>query len=114
MKKRIVITGIGVVTPIGIGKDVFADALHKGVSGANPIATFDVTAFSTRFAAHVKDFNVEQYIDRKKANHTALAEVATPDANDNTWLFVWKTGEKKLVSGLPVELDYKPKGEIIT
>lgn len=71
MKKRVVITGVGIVSPIGIGKEAFAEALHAGKSGANTIATFDASNFTTRIAAHVKDFKPEDYIDRKKVKRMA-------------------------------------------
>lgn len=71
MRKRIVVTGFGIVTPIGIGKDAFALALEQGKSGANQIATFDVTNFSTKIAAHVKDLVIENYIEKKKARRMA-------------------------------------------
>jgi 3-oxoacyl-[acyl-carrier-protein] synthase II len=72
MKKRVVITGIGIVSPIGIGKDAYVDALRSGKSGANPITNFDVSNYPTRFAAHVKGFNSDNYIDKKKARRMAV------------------------------------------
>lgn len=72
MNKRVVITGIGVVSPIGVGKEAFGTALREGKSGANMITNFDVSAFSTRFACQVKDFKPEDFIDRKKAKRMAL------------------------------------------
>jgi len=71
MKKRIVITGIGVLSPIGNGKEEFVEALRNGKSGANRITTFDVSAFSTQIAAHVKNFNPEDFLDKKKARRMA-------------------------------------------
>ncbi len=71
MKKRIVITGIGVVSPIGIGKDAFTHSLRGGVSGANKLTSFDASAFSCQIGANVKDFAPETYMDRKKARHMA-------------------------------------------
>ncbi len=65
--KRVVVTGLGAVTPIG--NDVattWSNALN-GVSGAAPITHFDASQFKTQFACEVKDFNPEQYFDRKKA-----------------------------------------------
>ncbi|MHB9156041.1 MAG: beta-ketoacyl synthase N-terminal-like domain-containing protein, partial [Endomicrobiales bacterium] len=56
MNKRIVITGIGVVSPIGIGTEAFTEALKQGKSGGNRISAFDASNYSTRIAAHVKDF----------------------------------------------------------
>jgi len=71
MKKRIVITGIGVISPIGSGKEAFTAALRQGKSGANRITTFDVSAFSTQIAAHVKDFKAEDHLDKKKVRRMA-------------------------------------------
>ncbi len=71
MKKRIVITGVGIITPIGIGKEAYTEALRTGVSGANPISQFDVSTYSTRIAAHVKNFQVEDYMEKKKARRMA-------------------------------------------
>ncbi|MCX5781116.1 MAG: beta-ketoacyl-ACP synthase II [Elusimicrobia bacterium] len=72
MKKRIVITGMGVVSPIGIGKEVFSENLRKGKSGVSLITSFDVSAHPTKIAATIKDFNPENFgIERKKARHMA-------------------------------------------
>jgi 3-oxoacyl-[acyl-carrier-protein] synthase II len=71
MRKRIVITGIGVITPIGIGNAEFAKALKEGKSGASRIEYFDVSAYSTQFAASVKGFNPEQFIEKKKVKKMA-------------------------------------------
>jgi 3-oxoacyl-[acyl-carrier-protein] synthase II len=71
MTKRVVITGIGVISPIGTGKEVFTEALRQGKSGANRITAFDVSAFSTQIGAHVKDCSVEDYLDKKKVRRMA-------------------------------------------
>ena len=71
MKKRIVITGIGVVSPIGIGKEEFTGALKAGKSGISAIEHFDITNFSTKISGFIKDFNPENFIDRKKAKRMA-------------------------------------------
>ncbi|MDR0977539.1 MAG: beta-ketoacyl-ACP synthase II [Endomicrobium sp.] len=71
MRKRIVITGIGVVTPIGIGNADFTKALKEGKSGAGPIDYFDTSAYNTRFAAVVKGFEPEQFIEKKKIRKMA-------------------------------------------
>jgi len=70
-KKRIVITGIGVVSPIGIGSQNFVNALREGKSGASFIDTFDTTDYNSKFAGLVKDFNAEDYMDKKKARRSA-------------------------------------------
>ena len=70
-KKRVVITGMGVLSPIGIGKQEFVDALREGKSGANPITAFDASNFATKFCANVKNFVPENFIDKKKARRMA-------------------------------------------
>lgn len=65
--KRVVVTGIGAVTPLGNNKNDYWDALAKGVSGAAPITRFDAEKFRTRFACEVKNFDVLDYIDRKES-----------------------------------------------
>jgi len=65
--RRVVVTGLGALTPIGNTLDAFWDGLVNGVSGAAPITYFDTTHFKTKFACEVKNFNVEDFIDRKEA-----------------------------------------------
>ena len=64
--KRVVVTGIGAMTPIGNDINSFTSSLQNGVSGANLISLFDPALFKTRFACEVKDFNPEMHIDRKE------------------------------------------------
>ena len=64
--KRVVVTGIGAITPIGNDINSFTSSLQNGVSGANLISLFDPALFKTRFACEVKDFNPEMHIDRKE------------------------------------------------
>ena len=70
--KRVVVTGIGAVTPLGNNKTDYWNALAKGVSGAAPITRFDTEKFRTKFACEVKDFNVLDFIDRKEARKMDL------------------------------------------
>lgn len=65
--KRVVITGMGALTPIGNTLTEYWDALIAGKSGAAPITQFDATLFKTQFACEVKGFNVEDHIDKKEA-----------------------------------------------
>jgi 3-oxoacyl-[acyl-carrier-protein] synthase II len=65
--RRVVVTGIGAITPIGNNLKEYWESLTEGVSGAGPITLFDSTNFKTRFACEVKDFNPTEYIDRKQA-----------------------------------------------
>ena len=65
--KRVVVTGLGALTPIGNNITDFWNGLIKGVSGAAPITYFDASLFKTQFACELKNFNVEEFIDRKEA-----------------------------------------------
>ena len=65
--KRVVVTGLGAITPIGKNIPEFWENLVNGVSGAGPITLFDASKFKTQFACEVKDFDPTLYIDRKEA-----------------------------------------------
>lgn len=70
--KRVVITGIGALTPIGNSASDYFDSLKKGVSGSAPITRFDASKFKTQFACEVKGFNVHDHIHRKDARKLDL------------------------------------------
>lgn len=70
--KRVVITGLGALTPLGNSVDEYWNNLINGVSGAAPITKFDAEKFRTKFACEVKGFNVEDFIDRKEARKMDL------------------------------------------
>jgi 3-oxoacyl-[acyl-carrier-protein] synthase II len=65
--KRVVVTGLGALTPIGNNVADYWQALRNGVSGANLITLYDASKFKTQFACEVKGFNVEDHMDRKEA-----------------------------------------------
>lgn len=65
--RRVVVTGLGALTPIGNNLQEYWNGLVNGVSGAAPITHFDASKFKTQFACEVKNFNVTDYIDRKEA-----------------------------------------------
>jgi len=65
--KRVVVTGLGALTPIGNSVPEFWEALTNGVSGAAPIKSFNTEKFKTKFACEVKNFNPEDHLDRKEA-----------------------------------------------
>ena len=87
--RRVVITGLGALTPIGNTVPEFWNALLNGVSGAGPITRFDASKFKTQVACEVKNFNAENYFDRKEArkydrcSHFGIvcADEAIRDAN---------------------------------
>ncbi len=65
--RRIVVTGMGALTPIGLNVQAYADALWAGMSGANMITRFDAAKFKTKFACELKGFDPTSYIDKKEA-----------------------------------------------
>lgn len=65
--KRVVVTGLGALTPIGNTVEEYWNGLINGVSGAAPISHFDPSKFKTQFACEVKNFDATEYIDRKEA-----------------------------------------------
>lgn len=67
MKRRVVVTGIGAVTPCGNDVPTMWESLKAGRSGAAPIAKFDTEQFDVKFACEVKGFNAEDFLDRKEA-----------------------------------------------
>ena len=70
MRRRVVVTGLGCVTPVGNDVASTWAALLAGKSGGGPITRFDASAFKTRFACEVKGFDVSQYMDRKEAKRS--------------------------------------------
>ena len=82
--KRVVVTGIGALTPIGNNLNEYWNALLNGVSGAAPITQFDATKFRTRFACEIKNFEPTQFLDKKEARKldrfTQLALVVSDQA----------------------------------
>ena len=82
--KRVVVTGLGALTPIGNNIEDFWNGLVSGVSGAAPITYFDTTKFKTRFACELKNFDITQFFDRKEARKmdrfTQYAMVAADEA----------------------------------
>lgn len=63
--KRVVITGVGVLSPIGNNREEFRASLEKGVSGADMITKFDAEKFKTQFACEIKNFELNNFLDRK-------------------------------------------------
>jgi len=65
--RRVVVTGLGALTPLGNSVSEFWNGLVNGVSGAGPITKFDASKFKTRFACEIKGFNPEDFFERKEA-----------------------------------------------
>ncbi|HUL59695.1 MAG TPA: beta-ketoacyl-ACP synthase II [Anaeromyxobacteraceae bacterium] len=87
-RRRVVVTGLGLVSPVGIGVDESWSALVAGRSGVAPITLFDASSFPTRIAAEVKGFDPTKFMDRKEARRNdrfiqfalAAAEMAMKDS----------------------------------
>jgi 3-oxoacyl-[acyl-carrier-protein] synthase II len=90
MTRKVVVTGIGPVTPVGTGRDAFWDALVSGRSGIGPVTRFDASDYPVRIAGEVQDFDPTTWMDRKAARRTdrvvhlavAAAKLAWEDAGN--------------------------------
>ena len=71
MRKRAVITGIGIIAPNGIGKNAFWSALKEGKSGIKKVTSFDVSGYSCQIAGEVSDFNPLDYLEKKETGRMA-------------------------------------------
>lgn len=82
--KRVVVTGLGCLTPVGNNVEEFWKGLMDGVSGSTPITRFDTTNFKTKFACQIQNFNAEDFIDKKEIRkmdlNTVYAMVAADEA----------------------------------
>ena len=96
--KRVVVTGIGALTPIGNNLGEYWKNLVMGVSGAAPITHFDTSEFKTKFACELKNFDISQHLDRKEARRmdpfTQYAMVAADEAIKDADLFENETVNK--------------------
>ena len=94
MSRRVVVTGLGALTPVGNNVSDFWNNLLKGVSGAGPITRFDPTHFKTQFACEVKDFTPTDFLDRKEARkldmYAIYAMVAVSEAMADSKLDIEK------------------------
>ena len=87
--RRVVITGAGVVTPIGIGKEEYWKALEEGKSGVGLITLFDTCNHAVKIGAEIKNFNPEDWMDKKEVRRTdrilhlstAATDLAVKDAD---------------------------------
>lgn len=119
--RRVVVTGLGALTPIGNNVQEYWNGLSNGVSGAGPITQFDTSKFKTKFACEVKGFNVEDFFDRKEARKmdrfTHFAMVTCDEAIKDCGLdlekvnksrvgVIWGSGIGGLTSFFAESVDY--------
>ena len=92
MDKRVVITGLGLVTPVGIGVEQTWESLCAGKSGVGEITRFDTSGYQTKIAAEVKDFRPQDFMPKKDANRLepfiAFALAAARMAIDDSGLVI--------------------------
>ncbi|MCX8022386.1 MAG: beta-ketoacyl-ACP synthase II [Syntrophorhabdaceae bacterium] len=100
MKRRVVVTGVGLVTPLGVGIDNVWKRIINGESGIAPITRFDVTQHDTKFAGEVKDFRPEDYISPKEIKRIDLfiqyALAATKIAMDDAGIEMAKEDPERV------------------
>ncbi len=98
--KRVVVTGLGAVTPLGNTPEETWQNMVAGKSGAAPITSFDTTNFKTKFACEVKNLNVNDYIDRKEARkmdrYTQLALIAAKQAVEDSAMNLDKEDKNRI------------------
>jgi 3-oxoacyl-[acyl-carrier-protein] synthase II len=98
--KRVVVTGIGALTPIGNNAKEFWDGLLKGTSGAAPITHFDTSKFKTQFACEIKNLQVEDFIDRKEMRRmdrcTHLGLIAADEAIQDSGIVDTDTSKDRI------------------
>lgn len=92
--RRVVVTGLGALTPIGNNIPEYWEGLSTGVSGAGPITKFDASLFKTQFACEIKNFDVNQWMDRKEARkmdpYAQYAMIAADEAMIDSGLDIEK------------------------
>jgi len=100
MKRKVVITGLGLISPLGTTVDEYWQALISGKSGVDYIKSFDASRFDTRFAAEIKNFDATQYLDRKEARRmdtfTQYAVIAAQLAVDDSGLQLEKENRERI------------------
>ena len=98
--KRVVVTGLGAVTPVGLNAEETWKNLLAGVSGAAPITQFDCSKFKTQFACEVKGLNINEWIDRKEARkmdrYTQLALVSAAQAVQDSGMDLEKEDKNRI------------------
>ena len=98
--RRVVVTGLGALTPIGNTKDEYWNGLISGKSGAAPITHFDTEKFKTKFACELKNFEVTDFLDRKEARKmdkfTQYAMVASDEAINDAKLDLGKVNKMRV------------------
>ena len=114
--KRVVVTGMGAVTPVGLNPKETWENLLAGKSGAAPITLFDASKFKTQFACEVKGLDISEYIDRKEARkmdrYTQLAIIAAMQAVQDSGMDL-ETEDKNLWRRYRRYQDFRGRGDVL-
>ena len=98
--RRVVVTGLGALTPLGNTLQAYWEGLVSGRSGAAPITRFDASKFKTQFACEVKGFNPEEFMDRKEARkmdpYTQFAVVCADEAIKDSGLDLERVDRERI------------------
>jgi len=100
LKRRVVVTGLGIISPIGNDIDTFWENVKKGTVGIGEITKFDTTDFKVKLAAEVKDFDATKYMDKREARRMELfsqyAVAAAKQAVEDSVLDLEKTDKNRM------------------
>ena len=100
MKRRVVVTGLGIISPIGNDIDTFWENVKKGTVGIGEITKFDTTDFKVKLVAEVKDFDATKYMDKREARRMELfsqyAVAAAKQAVEDSGLDLEKTDKNRM------------------
>src|SRR5512133_1581003 len=98
--RRVVVTGIGALTPLGNNLQEFWEGLKNGVSGSGMITRFNTEKFKTKFACELKNYDSAKYFDRKEANkldpYSQYALIATGEALKDSGLDLEKADKDRI------------------
>ncbi|MBN3039681.1 MAG: beta-ketoacyl-[acyl-carrier-protein] synthase family protein [Candidatus Omnitrophica bacterium] len=117
-KRRVVVTGIGIVSSVGIGKDAFWSAISKGKSGISEISSFDTSEFKCHYGGEVKNFNPVDFISKRRIKFlgrtSQLAIAASQLAIDDANLLYSDIVQKKFGVIIGTTIGERPMEELIT
>jgi len=98
--RRVVVTGLGALTPVGNNLHEYWEGLRNGISGSEMITRFDTEKFKTKFACEIKNYDSSKYFDSKEANKLDLfaqyAHIASDEAINDSGLILDKINKERV------------------
>ena len=117
MKRRVVVTGLGAITPIGNSIDSFWNSVKEGKNGIEKIKSFDTTDFKVKVAAEVKNFNAEEYLGKKDAKRLdrfiQFALISAKECIKNSNIDLESVDKEYLSSNFKIEFNEKTQSLFI-